>query len=59
MEPLDATRVHPESYPEARKLLRGAGVDEVALRALARRGGGLDDDARARLQAGTGGADAP
>ena len=46
---------------KARALLRAAGVDDAALRTLARRGGGLDGAARTRLQAaqaGRGGAGA-
>ena len=34
-EPLDATRVHPESYAEAKALLRAAGVGDAELRVLA------------------------
>ena len=34
-EPLDATRIHPESYADARRLLRAAAVGARALRALA------------------------
>ena len=55
--------MHPESYEPARALLCAAGVDGTALRALARRGGGLDEGACKRLRAaaavgGEGGGDA-
>ena len=49
-EPLDATRIHPESYADARRLLRAAAVGDAELRALAARGGGLDGGAKARLR---------
>jgi len=57
-EPLDGTRVHPESYDAAREILRAAGVDDAALRALVERGGGLSADIVRRVRAAAAGSDA-
>ena len=50
-EPLDGTRVHPESYGAARRRLAAVGVDDAAVSRLAAAGGGLDAAACRALEA--------
>ena len=50
-EPLDATRIHPDDYAEARAALRKAGVSTKAVAVAAARGGGLGGDALEKLEA--------
>ena len=49
-EPLDGTRVHPEAYGDARRLLRRAGVSDADLSSLTARGGGLSPEHAAALR---------
>ena len=49
-EVLDATRIHPDDYGEAWRLLQKAGVSSATFSAAASKGGGLGSDTVEKLR---------